>query len=157
MDMSAIKREYWKQFTYEQRLAMTAASRALITGKKRSHEDLCKRAKGKEQKAKLSRYESLLFEALYSNGFCPIAHMAVDKFNIDLAFLSKKLAVELDGGCWHNTAKKIRQDEAKQSLLESKGWTIIRIKARRKQWADIAVRAITLQLQVLPIANSGLD
>jgi very-short-patch-repair endonuclease len=116
------------------------------TGKKRTHEDLCRRALNKQKNPRLSRYEELLFKTLLSFCFKPIPHMAIDKFNIDFAFPDQRLAVELDGGCWHNTPKKRQQDEAKTTFLQSDGWIILRIKARRHDWLDTAIWTIMRQL-----------
>jgi very-short-patch-repair endonuclease len=142
MNMSEIKRLYWQQFTYEQRLAMTAASRALITGRKRTDTDLCKRAKGKQEKAKLSRFEKELFDALTAKGLFPIPQMAVDKFNIDLAFPEQLLAIEVHGGCWHNTPQKRAHDEAKRAFLEPLGWRIMVVRCRRMHWVEESVTNI---------------
>lgn len=134
------------RWSREDRLRLTAASRALITGRKRSHEDRTKRAKGVQRKAKLSTYEGALLRALQDHGLHPIPQMAVDIFNIDFAFPKQLLAIELHGGCWHNTPQKKAYDEAKRALLEPLGWRILVIRARRKHWVEEAVSLILAQL-----------
>lgn len=114
-----------RKMDYDARMAMTANSRAIITGKRRSHDDLCRRALGKQQKAILSDDEAEIMAALYEAGLHPIPLYAVDKFNVDFAFPDIKLAVEYHGGNWHNTRKKRDSDAAKARLLAAEGWTLL--------------------------------
>lgn len=139
------------RWSYEDRLRITAASRKLFEGKERTPEDRHKRAKGVERKAKLSKYEATLLSALHDKGLHPIPQMAVGKFNIDLAFPEQLLAIELHGGCWHNTPKKRFHDEAKRAYLEPLGWRIIVIRARRQDWITPAVAQITHALMQYPL------
>lgn len=133
--------------TYAEQMRITSASRAIITGKKRSHEDLCKRAEGKQRNAKMSKYESALARVLKKLGWNPIPSFAFDKFNIDLAFPSERIAIEVDGGNWHKTARrKMAQDKIKTDLLKRKRWRIIRISTRRQDWLAIATATITASL-----------
>jgi very-short-patch-repair endonuclease len=145
---SEAKRLDMERWSREDRLRITAASRRLITGKKRSHNDLCKRAKGKQRTARMSEYEKALFEKLSALGYKPIPLFALDKFNIDLAFPELKLGIEVDGGNWHKTTRiKIAQDTAKADMLNSLGWRIIRVKTRRQDWLPIAVSSIMPSLR----------
>lgn len=106
----------------------------VIRGSKRSHEDLCKRAKGKQLSAKLSSDEAEIITEFHKVGLYPTPLLAVDKYNIDFAFEDELVAVEYNGGNWHNTPKKIAEDERKLALLRSQGWRVMsfpRIKRSR--------------------------
>jgi len=133
--------------SYEERLRNTAASRAIIKGRSQTAEHRRKIAMTKQNRANLSRYEAELLVAINKIGFHPVMHLAVDIFNIDLAFPSVKLAIEIDGGCWHNTPKKRQQDNRKQIVLKREGWKILHISTRRKDWIIPAIEIIMSHLQ----------
>jgi very-short-patch-repair endonuclease len=112
-----------------------ANATAVIRGSKRSHADLCKRARTKQDRATLSGDEAEIMAALNACGLYPIPVYAVDKYNIDFAFPDLMIAVEYNGGNWHNTPKKIAEDEVKAALLSARGWTLLvfpRLAKRRK-------------------------
>jgi very-short-patch-repair endonuclease len=119
------KRASYAKMTAEQRSAMTAASHEAIRGRKRSHDDLCKRAQGKQRSAQMSDDERSIFDALRARGLTPVPLYAVDKYNIDFAFPEIKLAIEYNGGNWHNTPSKIAGDEVKADFLKAGGWTLL--------------------------------
>lgn len=102
-----------------------AGARAAIIGHKRSHADLCNRAKGKQRAAKLSGDELAIMEAFNSAGLHPVPLFAVDKYNIDFAFPDAMLAVEYNGGNWHNSPAKRASDEVKAEYLHKAGWRLI--------------------------------
>ena len=66
---------------------------------------------------------------LHQMGLHPMAEYALHRYNIDLAFPDVKLAVEVDGGNWHQTTDKhIRLEEQKEAYLVAHGWTVLRLK-----------------------------
>ena len=103
----------------------TVAAHNAVRGTKRTDEELCKRALFYQGFTR-SKYEQLLYEALLRQDEHPVPNLAVFKYCIDLAFEKEKLAVEVDGGNWHGSAKKKRQDAEKTAFLEPLGWEIIR-------------------------------
>jgi very-short-patch-repair endonuclease len=122
----------------EQRAALMANATAHIRGAKRTHQDLCNRAVGKQRTAKLSGDESVIFDALVSNGLHPVPLLAVDKYNIDFGFADARLAVEYHGGNWHNTPAKRAQVEAKRSFLTANGWRVLEVPRLDKPQANNA-------------------
>lgn len=114
-----------RHMDYDARMAMTAASRSVITGKRRSHDDLCRRALGKQRKAILSDDEAEIMGAFYEAGLHPVPLFAIDKYNVDFAFPDARLAVEYHGGNWHNTRKKREADADKARFLAAAGWTLL--------------------------------
>ena len=119
----------------EERAALMASATAKIRGSKRSHEDLCKRAATKQARAVLSGDEAEIMAALNARGLVPVPVYAVDKYNIDFAFPDAMVAVEYNGGNWHNTPKKVAEDEVKAAFLNANGWTLLvfpRLAKRRR-------------------------
>ena len=54
-------------------------------------------------------------------------HFVIGKrFEIDIAFPKKKLAVEADGDYWHSLPKQILADGRKNDYLKSIDWNIMR-------------------------------
>lgn len=109
----------------EQRAELMANATARIRGAKRSHDDLCKRARTKQDRAVLSADESEIMAALRLTGLNPIPVYAIDKYNIDLAFPDQRIAVEYNGGNWHNTPQKMAEDQVKSAFLAEHGWTLL--------------------------------
>lgn len=93
-----------------------------IKGKKQAHKHRCRIALAKQHNPRLSKYERLIWKKIRKHGFIP--QYAIDKFNIDFALPSKKLAVEINGGHFHSSPKKIKQDIAKRKCIEACGWRI---------------------------------
>jgi very-short-patch-repair endonuclease len=130
--------------SYEERLRNSAASRAIIKGRPKTPHDLRQRAATKQHRAKPSPYESALAEAMRKTGFNPVFHFAVDKFNVDLALVERRLAIEVDGGNWHRTSpRKMAQDKAKAAALSAAGWTMLSVRTRRADWIAKGLEQIT--------------
>lgn len=141
--LSEAKRLDMKRWSYEDRLRITAKSR-FVKGVKRSHEELCKMALGRQRKAKPSKYEAVLFKELRKAGYDIVLHKAVDKFNIDIAIPKQRLAIEVHGGNWHATSKRKKaQDNRKDKVLSSLGWKVIPIPTRSDNWLSNAMNLIT--------------
>lgn len=68
-----------------------------------------------------------ILEGLQAEGLRPQPEFAVFRYNIDLAFPELMLAVEVDGGNWHQTDKHLRLQENKENYLESQGWRVLRV------------------------------
>lgn len=139
---SEAKKLDMERWSYEDRLRLTAVSRRLINRGNKPHNWLCLKAKGVQEHPSISKYERMILDALETEGFHPIPQYAVDKYNIDLAFPLQKLAIEIDGGCWHNTPKKRASDMAKEAFLRAEGWRVRRLRTRRQDWVKRAVSAI---------------
>jgi very-short-patch-repair endonuclease len=114
-----------ERMSYGDRLAMTEASRAIVKGRPKTHADLCKRAKTKQDRAVLSGDEAIIVGHMQHAGLDPVPLLAVDKYNIDFGFPDEKVAVEYHGGNWHNSPKKRAQDERKAAYLRKNGWTLL--------------------------------
>lgn len=109
----------------EERAALMAEATKRIRGAKRSYEDLCKRAQGKQRNAKVSGDEAEILAALNAAGLHPVPLLAIGKYNIDFGFPDAMLAVEYNGGNWHNSPAKKEADASKRAFLESEGWHLV--------------------------------
>lgn len=124
-----------RSLSADQRAALMGKATARIRGSKRSHEDLCKRARTKQERAVLSGDEADIMAALNAIDLCPVPLYAIDKYNLDFAFPDLKVAVEYNGGNWHNTPKKRAEDEVKAAFLAAHGWQLLvfpRLAKRRR-------------------------
>jgi very-short-patch-repair endonuclease len=126
-DQSSYLREWYKRNPGAGAILAEYAHRA-VKGSRRSDEDLIKRALSVQEQAKLSKLEKYVLDYFNNCGLSPVPLYAVYKFNIDLAFPEHKLAVEIHGGNFHTTPRKIKQDKAKEEYLKSIGWDIVVIK-----------------------------
>lgn len=76
-----------------------------------------------------SEQERDFLDALHDVGLSPECEHPVARYNIDFAFISSKLAVELDP-LWHKSGRKAKTDARKDALLEERGWTVLRLESR---------------------------
>ena len=82
-------------------------------------------AKARERNPDLTAGEQAVAEQLAAAGLDYVPELAVNTFNIDLALPERKLAIEVQGGNWHNTPDKIEGDARKREALEAAGWTVV--------------------------------
>lgn len=54
---------------------------------------------------------------------------------LDLAFVSERVAIEVDGWAWHHTPERFRRDRQRQNALMLAGWKILRF-----TWFDLTER-----------------
>lgn len=129
---------YRRSLPPEQRAALMHNATAVIRGSKRGHDDLCKRARTKQDRATLSDDEREILDALHAADLTPVPHYAFDKYNIDFAFPAAMVAIEYQGGNWHNTPLKREQDERKAVFLRDAGWTLLTFPRLDKPQANSA-------------------
>ncbi len=123
-DHSSYMKEWYKKHPGAGAILTKNAHRA-VRGSRQSDDTLIKRALTIQEKAKLSKLESFVLKYFNSNGLYPVPLYAVYKFNIDLAFPRNKLAIEVHGGNFHTSPKKIAQDKVKSKYLKSIGWDMV--------------------------------
>lgn len=87
------------------------------------------RAIGNQNFPKISSLQRAAISLVEYFGLEYIPEYAVDIYNIDIAIVNKKIAIEIDGGNWHESEKKSKEDESKEKYLSSDGWEIKRFKA----------------------------
>jgi very-short-patch-repair endonuclease len=123
--MSEDKALQMARLTPEERELQMAACREAVRGMAQSDEHRFKIARTKQDRAVLSGDESTILAALNAVGLHPVPLYAIHRYNIDFGFPEIKLAVEYNGGNWHHTPKKQREDAAKRAWLEADGWTVV--------------------------------
>ena len=87
------------------------------------------RARTVEKSQKLSDLESVFYSVFIAEAIPLKPLLRVQRFNVDFGCRQFKLAVEVDGGNWHQSARKQLQDRTKTRYLEQRGWTIVRFRA----------------------------
>jgi len=71
--------------------------------------------------------EAHVHEELKARGFSFETEYRVGRFSIDIAFASKKIAVEVDGK-QHETEQQRKHDANRDQHLVEHGWTVFRLK-----------------------------
>lgn len=61
---------------------------------------------------------------------------------IDVAFLTRRLAIEVDGWAWHSDVDRFAHDR-RQNALVLTGWTVLRF-----TWHDLTSRPQTVIAQI---------
>lgn len=62
---------------------------------------------------------------------------------IDVAFVARQLAVEVDGWAWHSDVDRFAHDRRRQNALVLAGWTVLRF-----TWHDLTSRPQTVIAQI---------
>ena len=105
----------------------TKAAHEAVKGMKRTYDDLCRRAIGKEQKPpKMSRWEAMFSEWLSSNNISFTYSKACGKYNIDFA-IGNSVAVELYGGAFHAEGRAAARLNERIKYLFDSGWNVYTI------------------------------
>jgi very-short-patch-repair endonuclease len=58
-----------------------------------------------------------------------------NRTTVDIAFVTERLAIEIDGWAWHHSPDRFQRDRAKQNQLVGAGWTVLRF-----TWFDLTNR-----------------
>jgi very-short-patch-repair endonuclease len=61
--------------------------------------------------------------------------LAGTEYWIDVAFVARRLAIEVDGWAWHSDVDRFAQDRRRQNALVLAGWTVLRF-----TWHDLMSR-----------------
>jgi site-specific DNA-cytosine methylase/very-short-patch-repair endonuclease len=123
---------YWKTFNTEERREKTQAAREVTRQKiTLGTHDFVKgeiRLKGQVVQARRSLAEGAVIDALSDVEL--ERQYPIGPYFVDLAIPNLKIAIEVDGGNWHNTERKKDQDARKELYLKSEGWTVVRVQVR---------------------------
>ena len=119
--------DFNKNASKEFQIARSASAHNAVRGSKRTIIDRERRAIGVQEKQRLSVDEIIFNQLLRYYGVKTSPLFAVGIYNIDIAVPDRKIAIEINGGGWHGTDKKITQDTEKRKFLESIGWQVFTI------------------------------
>ena len=64
-----------------------------------------------------------------------VANHPVSGYEIDFAFVGRKVAVEIDGMAHHRDAEAFQHDRTRRNTLIALGWTVLNF-----TWADLVER-----------------
>ncbi|MCZ4556865.1 very-short-patch-repair endonuclease [Rhodococcus sp. OK611] len=74
-----------------------------------------------------SEAERILHRLLRSAGFTGwAAHVWDHGFEIDVAFVRRRVAIEVDGWAWHRDPARFNRDAERQNILVNAGWHVLR-------------------------------
>ena len=122
-----------------------AEARSATRGIRQTDEHRYKIAKSKQDRCLLSDDEAEILNAFQRAGLYPTPLFAIHRYNIDFAFTDEMVAVEYNGGNWHNTPKKVAEDKVKFEYLRSQGWTVLVFpRLKRTRLVDSGNEAIAL-------------
>lgn len=125
--------------TTEQRKSLTLSAHNAVRGRKRTHQELVKRAKSKEGVIlNTSTYERQLCVELVKRGFPFIAQKAVDKYNIDFLIFDT-IAFEIFGGGWHFSGGHAIRFRNRDKLLRDSGYVPVYCVVSHKRFDPIAI------------------
>lgn len=126
--------------TPEYRSAITKASHDAIRGTKRTIKDRTQRAKTRELKGLgISSLEIEFADMLKSRGITDIVHQkAIGIYNVDIALKSARIAIEINGGGWHNSEHHRRLHQKRIPFILNEGWHVVII------WVDNTGNSLTM-------------
>jgi very-short-patch-repair endonuclease len=117
----------FSKMTEDQRKKLTEKANKAARGRTHSIEEKARRAVAVSGKAYMSEHEKTFAHMLIdADVYDFIFSYPLGIYNIDFAFPTQKVAVEVDGGNWHASERKRKQDDKKEAFLTSEGWTIYR-------------------------------
>jgi very-short-patch-repair endonuclease len=110
----------------EERCRLSAAAHAAVRGKRRSEEELIKRANTKGGDLRFSsRVELAAIDMLREQGFEIYPQKAIGKYNVDIAITEPPIAVEIFGGSWHSTGRHATRFNERIEYILNAGWNIV--------------------------------
>jgi intein/homing endonuclease len=75
--------------------------------------------------------EREMFDSFVRAGFEPVHNLRVGRWFLDVALPELKVAVECDGGNWHNSKQARERDAKKDAYLRGHGWEVFRFSGKR--------------------------
>ncbi|MDP4084667.1 MAG: DUF559 domain-containing protein [Bacillota bacterium] len=84
------------------------------------------------ERAKLeSPIERILYDRLKANGEYLKTQVPCGKYRIDIALPAYHIAIECDGGAFHDSKEQMIHDSQKNSYLKRNGWKVLRFPGKR--------------------------
>lgn len=118
----------WSKMSEQQRLYQVKAAHDAVRGTKYSREVGVKKALMRQQSPFLSPLEQQLLNVFTQCGIKVVPQFALEIYSIDFAIPEIKLAIEVDGGNWHDSPAKRSHDTGKEVLLSNRNWKLIRVR-----------------------------
>ncbi len=105
-----------------------------------------------------SEFEKQVLQRLIQAGYRVVTQWPVGAYRIDMVVEgnNKRLAVECDGDRWH-PPEKLKEDMARQAILERLGWRFVRIRGSQFfRDPNLAMQPVFERLQALEIPPVGM-
>jgi very-short-patch-repair endonuclease len=77
-----------------------------------------------------SPIERRLYDAMVFHGYAVQTQVQCGKYQIDLALMSPRIAIECDGKAYHSSPQQKAHDRRKDAYLRDQGWRVVRISGR---------------------------
>lgn len=126
-------KNWWTSLSGDQRKRVVQnaheATRKKVRDGKHAFQDADVRRKGQVVQSMRSPYEKVVREAFPDLEF-EYQH-PVGPYFVDLALPDDKIAVEVDGGNWHQEENKAAKDRVKTEYLREAGWNVVRVSLRQ--------------------------
>ena len=121
----------WSQRTPDQRLEQVRAAHEATKGRIATRQERIKHALNRQRECPMSPLETKFLKVFNEVGISVVPEYALDIYNLDFAIPLLKVAIEINGGNWHQSKPKRRYDTGKEVLLSNRGWRLIVIKVSR--------------------------
>lgn len=138
---SKFMKEWYSEQTQDRINEITAAANDATRGSKHSRERKIRSAINRQSRPKPTKNELAAITVLKNHKFDIVSEYAVDIYNVDIAIPSHHIAIEIQGGQWHNSDQHRERDKRKKKTLENLGWTVFYIWGNASQ-----IRTGTLDL-----------
>lgn len=120
----------WSRKTPEQRAKTLDPAHIAAKGRYRNHAEKCAHAIANQKTPCLSNLEKQFLKVFTDCEIQVIPQYALDIYSIDFALPERKVAIEIDGGSWHNSKVKRGHDTGKEVLLRDRGWVLVRFQVK---------------------------
>ena len=147
----------WALRGENKRRQMTQAAHDAVRGTKLTQEQLQKRSKSVQRAGRLSAGEMAMLSLLDRFLVTAVPLLSCGPYNIDIAVLSTRLAVEIDGGGWHQSERKKIQDAKKTQYLEDRGWHVLRVGTDRGRFVRKHLVSLAQVLGVDPSFSDDVN
>lgn len=97
----------------------------MFRGKTRPRTTLVRRAQSNERPARMNVSERLMASMLAESGIECIPQKQIDIYNVDLAHVASKTAIELFGGTWHAVGRHAERHARRIETLNKNGWHVL--------------------------------
>lgn len=141
----------WSQMDVKQRENQVRAAHEAAAGRTATREERVKRAIARMETPHFSSFEKRFLRVFQNKGIRVIPEYAFDIYNIDFALPEIKLAVEIDGGGWHDSKPKSRFDRGKEVLFAKRGWSYIRFQINH---GKLVIKIKCADDRFIPVLNA---
>jgi very-short-patch-repair endonuclease len=138
--------------TPDERKAQATAAHAALRGSKRAPDSIEAMLRSAQGTCR-SDNERFVLELLRSHGVEAVPHFVLrvgdESCTLDLAIVDRRLGIEVRGGNWHTSPRKVVQDARRARLVAAAGWRSVPLRVRRIADVPLDLRDILFQCSVI--------